>query len=197
MIEKLPFETKETEYEGRIFTAKVHTNPYDMQVKINELVHAVNNQQIQLNNHECRLLDLQNRVAALDDPTYHEAEPAENGKSSKMENVAENRKCAKNAQDETPRCPFCGEELFYVQEIDGGFDILTCNCPAGFWLFGNDKMWYNLEKTTKELELTRKALDVAVDALKKLEEKAYLTEYAQGVVAKALKEITALEQKDK
>lgn len=47
-----------------------------------------------------------------------------------------------------------------------------------------------------EKDRTRKALDVAVDALKKLEEKAYLTEYAQDVVAKALKEITALEKKD-
>lgn len=42
--------------------------------KINELVDAVNNQQIQLNNHECRLLDLHSRITALDDPTYHEAE---------------------------------------------------------------------------------------------------------------------------
>ena len=42
MIEKLPFETKQTEYEGQILTAKTHTNPYDMQVKINELVDVVN-----------------------------------------------------------------------------------------------------------------------------------------------------------
>lgn len=45
--------------------------------KINELVDAINNQQIQLNNHECRLLDLHSRITALDDPTYHE-EPDEN-----------------------------------------------------------------------------------------------------------------------
>ena len=70
-------------------------------------------------------------------------------------------KPAENVQDENPRCPLCGEELFYVQEIDGGFDILTCNCSAGFWLFGNDKMWYNLEKTITELERTRKALEIA------------------------------------
>lgn len=43
--------------------------------KINELVDTVNNQQIQLNNHECRLLDLHSRITALEDPTYHEAEP--------------------------------------------------------------------------------------------------------------------------
>lgn len=45
--------------------------------KINELIGAVNDKQIQLNNHECRLLDLHRRITALDDPTYHEAEPAD------------------------------------------------------------------------------------------------------------------------
>lgn len=49
----------------------------DVLEKINELVSAVNNQQIQLNNHECRLLDLQNRVTALDDPSYHEDEDSD------------------------------------------------------------------------------------------------------------------------
>lgn len=44
--------------------------------KINELIDVVKNQQIQLNNHECRLLDLHNRITTLDDPTYHE-EPAD------------------------------------------------------------------------------------------------------------------------
>jgi hypothetical protein len=43
--------------------------------KLNEVIDAVNNQQIQLNNHECRLLDLHSRLTALDDPTYHEVEP--------------------------------------------------------------------------------------------------------------------------
>ena len=45
--------------------------------KLNNLVDAVNKQQIQLNNHECRLLDLHSRVTALDDPTYHEDEDSE------------------------------------------------------------------------------------------------------------------------
>lgn len=34
--------------------------------KINEIVDAVNNQQIQLNNHKCRLLDLQNQITEHD-----------------------------------------------------------------------------------------------------------------------------------
>lgn len=44
-------------------------------LKVDELVDAVNRQQTNINNHECRLLDLQNRVTALDDPTYQEIEP--------------------------------------------------------------------------------------------------------------------------
>ena len=63
------------------------------------------------------------------------------------------------------KCPFCKEELSYAQEIDGGFEILTCDCPHGIWLFGNDKMWHNLEKVITELERTRKALDIAIERL--------------------------------
>ena len=76
MIKKLPFETKQTEYEGKIFTTETHTNPYDMQVKINELVDAVNG-----------ILDYAPLEMAM------KVEPAENTTISKMENVA------KNAQD--------------------------------------------------------------------------------------------------
>ena len=61
----------------------------------------------------------------------------------------------------------------------------------------NTELKDEIDRLETELERTRKALDVAVNALKLLKEKAYLTEYAQGVVAKALDEITALEQKDK
>ena len=62
-----------------------------------------------------------------------------------------------------PKCPFCKEELSYAQEIDGGFEILTCDCPHGIWLFGNDKMWYNLEKAITKLERTRNALDKGME----------------------------------
>lgn len=57
-----------------------------------------------------------------------------------------------NATDEEPRCPFCGEELSYADEIDGGFVMLTCDCPAGIWLFGNDKIWHTISKLKKQLE---------------------------------------------
>lgn len=97
------------------------------------------------------------------------------------------------------KCPFCKEELSYAQEIDGGFEILTCDCPHGIWLFGNDKMWHNLEKVITELECTRKALDIAKDAIDVISLKyhkdtpsIFLIKYAQN----AKDQITALEQKD-
>ena len=45
MIEKLPFEITQGEYEGKKFDIKSHTSPFDMQVKINELVEVVNKQE--------------------------------------------------------------------------------------------------------------------------------------------------------
>ena len=49
MIEKLPFEITQGKYEGKKFDIKSHTSPFDMQVKINELVDAVNELQISAN----------------------------------------------------------------------------------------------------------------------------------------------------
>lgn len=174
MIEKLPFETKQTEYEGKILTAKTHTNPYDMQVKINELVDAVNALVKENNIHEKQIDELQMKMEPK------KCEPVE------------------NTQDENPRCPFCGEELSYAQEIDGGFDILTCDCPHGIWLFGNDKMWYNLEKTTEKLERTRKALELAITGLKNCKTRDHIGAVCRTpeYVDKILEQITALEQKD-
>ena len=78
------------------------------------------------------------------------------------------------------KCPFCQQELRKIHPTY----VICDNCR----ITGDSELW-------QELIRTRKALDVAVDALKLLKEKAYLTEYAQGVVAKALNKITALEQK--
>jgi len=60
MIEKLDRKLRHERDSG--FTISEPASIGEMQVKINELVDAVNNQQIQLNNHECRLLDLQNQI---------------------------------------------------------------------------------------------------------------------------------------
>ena len=79
MIEKLktinPYDETEIDMDIGSVGNLVYENTPLIQ-KLNELVDAVNNQQIQLNNHECRLLDLHSRITALEDPTYHE-EPAD------------------------------------------------------------------------------------------------------------------------
>ena len=81
------------------------------------------------------------------------------------------------------KCPFCQQELDYLAEdIYGGMYCTNCKKQD---LFGNEKMW-------QELIRTRKALDVAVDALKSIDWCGQDYANAQG----ALDEITALEQKD-
>ena len=77
------------------------------------------------------------------------------------------------------KCPFCQQEL----EI-GGVDGILRGCPKCRNL-GTEMLW-------QELIRTRKALDVAIDALKRIDWCA--TDYAKA--QDALDEIKALEQKD-
>lgn len=88
MIEKLDRRLRQERDSG--FTISEPVSIGEMQEKLNELVDAVNNQQIQLNNHECRLLDLQNQI------NEHDQEIDDCAAISKMENVqdkfAEQRK---------------------------------------------------------------------------------------------------------
>ena len=86
------------------------------------------------------------------------------------------------------KCPFCNKKLEPIG-TSGQFQCGTWGCDASFNFIATRDVWEYIDRT-------RKALDVAVDALKLLKEKAYLTEYAQGVVAKALNKITAIKQKD-
>ena len=83
------------------------------------------------------------------------------------------------------KCPFCQQEL--VREGSNNYWCKKCNLerysPA---LYGSQKLW-------QELIRTRKALDVAVDALKRTDWCAQ--DYA--IAQEALNKITALEQKDK
>ena len=100
-------------------------------------------------------------------------------------------------------CPFCKEEIisdvclmFDKKDIDftNGRQIYKCN-KCG--LFGTKGLW-------QELIRTRKALDVAVDALKLFDSGQYtpqpdsygLKTDASRLARKALEQITALEQKD-
>lgn len=74
------------------------------------------------------------------------------------------------------KCPFCQQELRKIHPTY----VICDNCR----ITGEDKLW-------QELMRTRRALDVAVDALKLISLR-YLCEYAD----KALEQITALEQND-
>ena len=89
------------------------------------------------------------------------------------------------------KCPFCGKEL-----VQDNVKLLSCGnpeCRESEHYFGTEKMW-------QELIRTRKALDVARNGL------AYIFGY-EGVpkyVAKHVRQVldqskieTALEQKDK
>lgn len=93
------------------------------------------------------------------------------------------------------KCPFCQQEL--VREGSDNYWCKKCNLerctPA---LYGSQKLW-------QELIRTRKALGVAVDALKELrpteKKSCYLVptvSTTQRIIDEALAEITALEQKD-
>ena len=85
-------------------------------------------------------------------------------------------------------CPFCGAELdtsnYYTRCRNPHCDITT-------EMEGTEEMWDALVRT-------RKALDVAVDALKRIEEPvAWGSLYQeQEIATEALEQITALEQKD-
>lgn len=129
-----------------------------LNLKINELIDAVNELHEEAENNARIRADHENLINTLvAENNIHEKQIDE------LQMKLEPKKCepAENMQDENPKCPFCGEELSYAQEIDGGFKILTCDCPHGIWLFGNDKMWYNLEKAITELDRTKKQLEAA------------------------------------
>ena len=94
------------------------------------------------------------------------------------------------------KCPFCQQELKY----DAWNEVYMCRNPNCKHLlgFGTKELW-------QELIRTRKALDVAVDALNKYEwdgsfdhNGEFSLDMKEMTLAhKALEQITALEQKDK
>jgi phage FluMu protein Com len=85
------------------------------------------------------------------------------------------------------KCPFCQQELDYLAEdIYGNMYCPNCRDKNGFTYKASESIW-------QELIRTHKALDVAVDALKRTDWCAQ--DYA--IAQDALDEITKLEQKDK
>lgn len=96
-------------------------------------------------------------------------------------------------------CPFCNSELH--KDSDGYYTCYTDNCECmkygGNGASGSESLWLALIRT-------RKALDVAVDALKvigsgQIIEHSVLFHEDDNKITianKALEQITALEQKD-
>ena len=86
------------------------------------------------------------------------------------------------------KCPFCQQELKISGHELHDLDLYCDKCEP--FMVGNKELW-------QELIRTRKALDVAVDALK------YANKCIKGCcvnweteIDKALEQITELEQKD-
>ena len=119
------------------------------------------------------------------------------------------------------KCPFCQQKLDY--------DDLLCSCinehcEESFDMIGTELFWQKVIDLKQEIERTRKALDVAVNALKEQQRwlgvircsmvshlnnknNTLLEHYdtdptvqnidkAKNILKKQLNEITALEQKD-
>lgn len=98
------------------------------------------------------------------------------------------------------KCPMCGEMLQKYGEVDpdaGTSIVLGANCPKCGIGNSDIKLW-------QELIRTRKALEIAVDALKELKPQkakgggywAVKSTDAIKLINTALEQITTLEQKE-
>ena len=85
------------------------------------------------------------------------------------------------------KCPFCQQEL--VKDTPFAWNCPNEECVETDMMWGTANMW-------QELIRTRKALDVAVDALGRILNHATAIDTARCRAEMALKEITALEQKE-
>lgn len=82
-------------------------------------------------------------------------------------------------------CPICGTPLEYEMGYDGDYSCAKCGRAK---MFGSEELW-------QELIRTRKVLDKAKWWLNEIVESHRCTPISTAEMA--LKEITALEQKDK
>ena len=92
------------------------------------------------------------------------------------------------------KCPFCNKKLEPIG-TSGQFQCGTWGCDASFNFIDTRDVWEYIART-------RKALDVAVDALRTVRRYTAINQFAPKsreahiVAKKALAQITALEQKD-
>ena len=84
------------------------------------------------------------------------------------------------------KCPFCNQEL--DRDLKGECGCINEKCQKSVFMFGSEELW-------QELIRTRKALDYAKWWLNEIVESHRYTPISTAEMA--LKEITALEQKDK
>ena len=84
-------------------------------------------------------------------------------------------------------CPFCQQEL----DIDpcGEMGCINAKCKKSTFLIGTKELW-------QELIRTRKALDIAVDALKSAQQYICSDKKSYQIIQTAIEQITALEQKE-
>lgn len=87
------------------------------------------------------------------------------------------------------KCPICGKDLVEI-ELGECWFLVCCNSKCRCKGVASDTVW-------KHIERTRKALDVAVDALKQIKDgKIPVSLGIYMDINDALEQITALEQKD-
>lgn len=104
------------------------------------------------------------------------------------------------------KCPFCNSEL--DMDMCGECGCPNEQCKKSVFMFGSEELW-------QELIRTRKALEIAVDALREIDKTRSVANHKIGTQDKtlnsgivfcwttpdeihnALEQITALEQKDK
>lgn len=98
------------------------------------------------------------------------------------------------------KCPFCQQELDYDDLLGS---CINEHCEESFDMVGTESLWQKVINLKQEIDRTRKALDVAVDAIKNATEYLSNQEPLVDVMAmnlyidlsKALEQITT-EQKE-
>ena len=120
------------------------------------------------------------------------------------------------------KCPFCQQKLDYDDLLGS---CINEHCEESFDMVGTESLWQKVIDLKQEIDSTRKALDIAVDALKEQQRwfgvirvslishlnnqygtlfKSYDADptvvnvkRANDILNTAIKKITALEQKNK
>lgn len=88
------------------------------------------------------------------------------------------------------KCPFCNKQLQPTLRQSDEYWCENYDCP------GTSIEWVGSQKLWQELIRTRKALEIAIDALERILNHAIAIDTARCRAEMALEQITAAEQKD-